>query len=115
MSENNLKVSMDYDAPSAPHEQEEITPFGVISAMAAKIGQHVHEPNSSCKKCQGRGYIGRDHTTKAPIPCMCIYDSYDKQQNMKISDQLRPLSRSERRKQKRAYDKMIKSAKKKEL
>jgi len=30
-------------------------------------------PDKNCRKCYGRGYIGRDAHTKKVIPCRCVF------------------------------------------
>lgn len=32
----------------------------------------IKNPSSSCKKCYGRGHIGRDAQNYGFIPCMCV-------------------------------------------
>lgn len=44
-----------------------------IQNVAKEIGLVLKEPNQSCKKCFGRGWIGKDSNTGNPIPCKCIF------------------------------------------
>jgi len=92
------------------YEKDElhITAFDVIKATAEKLGQVVNDPNPNCKHCQGRGYVGRDASSKAPIPCQCIYTPEAKEKAADIYKKTRKLSRSEKRKHERLYRKMIK-------
>jgi len=78
-------------------EDLKITPFDVIKAHAEKLGQTIVDPNPSCNDCYGRGYIGRDVMSKAPIPCRCIQPDYNSQQNQYIFNRTRKYSRKERR------------------
>ncbi|MEM4261033.1 MAG: hypothetical protein QXG00_07365 [Candidatus Woesearchaeota archaeon] len=54
-------------------DKSQLSEFDVIKAVAKQTGTEIRNPRSGCKKCYGRGFIGRDYTTKAPIPCSCIY------------------------------------------
>lgn len=76
-----------------------ITPFDVIKKLAEKIGQDVKDPEPSCKRCYGRGYVGRDSETKAPIPCKCVFPNFHDTENDRIFNRTRKLSRKERRRQ----------------
>ena len=85
-----------------------LTPMDVIRSMAEKLGQDIKDPNPSCKKCQGRGYIGRDAETKAPLPCKCIYHNYNSNENLGMVNRMMKPSRAQRRAQERKYKKMLK-------
>jgi len=85
-------------------ENDIVTPFQVMKSLSEKIGSVINDPNPSCKSCYGRGYIGRDSSSKAPIPCRCILPKND------ISDGERELlnMKTMSRAQKREYDRMMK-------
>ena len=104
--------AIEVDGKILTKEDAEITPFGVIKAMAEKLGQTINDPKTGCKKCMGRGYIGRDSATKSPIPCTCIYPDFNNQNNRRAFEQTRKLTRAERRKQKRDNDKYAKKLRK---
>ena len=94
-------------------ERKEMTPFDTIKAVAQHSGVEIRNPKSSCKHCYGRGYIGRDSTTKAPIPCTCIYppttESMKQQQLMnEIRNGRTPLSRRQKKILKRQILKEVK-------
>ena len=65
---------------------DELTPLDVIKAVAKETGIELRDPNEGCKKCYGRGYIGRDSMTKQPIPCTCIYPA--KSEDDEIQDRI---------------------------
>jgi len=50
-------------------EVAELTPEEVASKMWKEIG---HRPNPGCKRCHGRGYIGRNITTNTVVICRCV-------------------------------------------
>ena len=66
-----LKPSL-IDIDSATGERVELTPFEKIKFAANKFGMELNDPNSSCKKCFGRGYTGVDSKTGIPVACQCI-------------------------------------------
>lgn len=43
-----------------------------IVETAKAQGQKVNEPNPQCKKCYGRGWVGKDSKTGTPLVCNCI-------------------------------------------
>lgn len=69
----------------------------VIKQAADAMGIILNKPNQSCKKCHGRGYLGRHSSTGEPVPCPCIFpkETYDRD----IGDvPHKPANRAERRK-----------------
>lgn len=90
---------------------DEVTPFDVIRKMAEGLGQTINEPKANCKECYGRGYIGRDSESKAPIPCRCIYNDFDSAQNTAMYNKTRPVSRAQRRQMERNFKKQMKKMK----
>ena len=91
------------------YENVDISPFDVIKALANKLGQTIEDPKPNCKHCHGRGYIGRDAETKAPIPCSCIYSKENKQKSEDVYRKTKKMTRSERRE----YDRKLKRLMKK--
>jgi len=95
-------------------EKEKLTEWDVIKAVAKQNNVQLRNPNSGCKHCYGRGWIGKDSVTKAPIPCTCINipkspaekmaeAQYDNKKNMpkmnrKSLKQLKRLIKSEKKK-----------------
>ena len=63
-------------------DKSKLSDFDVIKAVAKQKGVAIRNPRSGCKKCYGRGYIGWDNKTKAPIPCNCIYPAKTEDQKM---------------------------------
>jgi len=115
INEDNEEVveNLDFDVAYAPIKTEEvyidqnqsvitqddlqITPLDVIKAHAEQLGIELVDPKSSCKSCYGRGYIGRDSQSKAPIPCSCIQVDFNSVNNQTMYNRTRKLSRKERR------------------
>ena len=89
-------------------EDLDISPLDVIRKVADNIGQELCDPNPSCKKCNGRGYTGRDAETKAPIPCLCIQPNRDSAESVMAFNRTRKYSRKERRKLERDLRKKAK-------
>lgn len=81
----NSKYIEDYDLPDNRDQFVDVTKgevvdrdsipvIEVIKAVAKKIGCEVCDPLPGHRACQGgRGYVGLDSKTKAPIPCKCIF------------------------------------------
>lgn len=48
-----------------------------ILRYAAKKGMNIDlvDPDDSCDKCHGLGYVGTESTTKMPVGCKCIFPS----------------------------------------
>ena len=60
------------DINSRTGERVELNPLEKIKFAAERFGITLNDPNKSCKKCYGRGYIGIDSKTQIPIACACI-------------------------------------------
>ena len=103
-------VEVVFDGNNNPIEKENlvISPLHVIKRMAQTLGQTINDPNPNCKKCYGRGYIGRDNESKAPIPCLCLYEKSQVVSNKFIFDKTKHKSRAERRKFERYVSKRMK-------
>lgn len=48
-------------------------PMWIMKAAAESMGILLNDPKPNCKKCHGRGYLGRKADTGEPIPCTCIF------------------------------------------
>jgi len=60
---------------------EDVTPMDIIKALAKKHNMEISDPSKGCNKCYGRGYIGKDLATGAPVPCHCLYRKRSPQQH----------------------------------
>lgn len=70
-------------------------PWQIIKESANAMGIIIYDPKPNCKKCHGRGYIGRHADTGEPVPCTCIFPKPERE----IGEmQLKPRNRAERRK-----------------
>jgi hypothetical protein len=100
-------------------EKEELTPFQIIKSIAKENKYEINDPDPSCKKCYGRGYIGKDSNSKMPFPCKCIYPKrtpQQKEEDRMVDSKLNvKLSRSAKRHYKREMLKYIKKNKNKIL
>jgi len=105
---NNVIIGSDNSVIT--EQQLQITPYDVIKSMADKLGQTIKEPKSNCKHCYGRGYIGRDSESHAPIPCSCIYSDDAKEKNDYMYQRMHHKSREERR----LFERQLKSQMKKD-
>lgn len=86
-------------------DKTDIPPLEVIRAIAKRYDINISDPSKGCKFCYGRGYIGRDLVTKAPIPCTCIFrDRTAKQkfQDMQAAQMYGKWNHAIRRKMKKA-------------
>lgn len=119
MAEENIDEWADIKPPSEVEQIMNINdmdPWEVIKATAEGSGILIHEPNKNCKKCFGRGYVGRRHVKQydsngyeltdetgnvivllEPIACNCIFP---KQQQDMGDIQFAPVNRAQRRKKK---------------
>ena len=48
-------------------------PMLIMKLAAEGMGFELKDPKPNCKKCHGRGYLGRKADTGEPIPCTCIF------------------------------------------
>lgn len=53
-------------------------PMLIMKAAAEGMGFALQDPKPNCKKCHGRGYLGRKADTGEPIPCTCIFPKADR-------------------------------------
>ena len=87
-------------------DKEQITPFDVIKRVSEATGQKINNPNKNCKKCYGRGYIGRDFSCGSPVPCECIFDKESISNGKNLFHYgLNKMNRKDRRKSKNMYKK----------
>jgi hypothetical protein len=129
--DEELEFGFDYDLPESKNvfidvakgeviEKGEITPFQSMQAIAKQNGYDINEPKNSCKKCYGRGYIGKDSVTKMPLPCSCIYPvkTPQEKENENLSDSKLTsgnprISRKQKRDMKQRFLKYMKKNKNK--
>lgn len=58
-------------------EQQPVTTFESVEAMTKAIKENPasvgfrRAPKPSCKKCYGRGWVGRNLKTGLYVPCRC--------------------------------------------
>ena len=71
-------------------------PLEAIKAAAEGIGLILNDPKPNCKKCHGRGYIGRHADTGEPIACSCLFPKFESQRD--TGPMILPQNRAERRK-----------------
>lgn len=103
MSQDTKEVLENVDAALEAGQTEEeqmldlrkSDPMEIIKAAAEGMGIILNDPKPNCKKCYGRGYIGRRADTGEPIPCTCIYPKYDREMGAPMM--WRPRNRKERR------------------
>jgi hypothetical protein len=71
-------------------------PFVVIVEAARAMGIEIQKPKPNCKKCHGRGYVGRHSDSGEPIACTCIFpkQKFDREIG-EIAH--KPMNRAERR------------------
>lgn len=70
-------------------------PMMIMKLAAEGMGIVLNDPKPNCKKCHGRGYLGRKADTGEPIPCICIYPKETRQAGGSLI--YRPRNRKERR------------------
>lgn len=72
--------------------------WNIIKESARAFGIQIQQPNPHCKKCHGRGYIGRRHDTGEPIACNCIFPKVEYDRDIGMEEQyIKPRNRAERR------------------
>lgn len=74
---------------------KEADPMWIMKAAAEGLGIILNDPNPNCKKCHGRGYLGRKADTGEPIPCTCIFPKESREMGAPV--QYIPRNRKERR------------------
>jgi hypothetical protein len=66
-------------------DKKDVPYLEIIRAMAKKVGVEIAEPRKGCHHCYGRGYVGIDSKTKAPIPCSCLFRNRKPEEKVKDS------------------------------
>lgn len=92
-SVSQLKPSI-IDIDSSTGERVELTPFEKIKFAADKFGMELNNPDRSCKKCFGRGYLSVDSKTGIPVACQCVVPKKIRQHT---SNDFIPTNRKSRR------------------
>jgi len=71
-------------------------PWKVIVEAAQAMCIEIMKPKPNCKKCHGRGYVGRHSDSGEPIACTCIFP---KQKFDREIGEIphKPMNRAERR------------------
>jgi hypothetical protein len=96
-----VKVDSVKDLEEALQADEELIdlkntdPMVIMKLAAEGMGIVLNDPKPNCKKCHGRGYLGRKADTGEPIPCTCIYPKETRQAGGPVI--YRPRNRRERR------------------
>ena len=80
-------------------------PLEAIKAAAEGIGLILNDQKPNCKKCHGRGYIGRHAGTGEPIACNCLFPKYESQRE--TGPMILPQNRAQRRKMEKKNKKVI--------
>ena len=106
---DGVEVVFDKDNNAVDKQNVALTPFQVIKGLARTLGQTINDPLPNCKQCYGRGYTGRDATTKAPIPCHCIFPKGNDVVNEYVKNKTHHMSRAERRNWERSLKKRTKN------
>ena len=92
---NDEQMFVSTPEAEAQKRMMEEQPLEVIKAAAEGIGLILNNPKPNCKKCFGRGYTGRNHETREPIPCTCLFPKYESQRE--TGDVILPQNREQRR------------------
>lgn len=89
----------DVNACLPQQDLKSMDPWTVIVEAARAMAIQINKPKENCKKCHGRGYIGRHADSGEPIACPCIFSkqAYDREIGQVPH---KPMNRAERRKQK---------------
>jgi hypothetical protein len=53
-----------------------LPPFERIKFVSERSGKKINDPDKSCKKCYGRGYVNIDVQDGVPTPCTCIFKDF---------------------------------------
>jgi len=80
-------------------DAKSLTPLQQLQFIADKMQMKLVPPNPNCTRpgCYGRGFVGFDNKTKAPVPCKCIFEKADQE---KMAESTNPAfwNRAQRRK-----------------
>jgi hypothetical protein len=58
-------------------ELKNLPEIDIMKSSAQTIGVTLKDPKKDCRKCYGRGFIGKDAKTGQPIACTCVFDKKD--------------------------------------
>ena len=96
---NDINACLPQDELNNKQNLKDMDPWTVIVEAARAMGIKINKPKENCKKCHGRGYLGRHADSGEPIACPCIFpkQTYDREIGQV---QYKPMNRAERRKQK---------------
>lgn len=125
MVENKYDYGYGYNAPEEREsfvdtnkgeviDKSKLSPMDVIRAMANKLNNKISEPRDGCKHCFGRGYVGFDSKSKAPVPCGCLFRHHsleEKQIDRQAQNKYGGLNREQKRKLSRRMKKLKGQAK----
>lgn len=92
---SGLVKKKDISDPAWRNDPNRIAKLIRDSAKAFNI--RLKEPDPSCKKCYGRGWISVNSVTGDPVPCTCIFHKEDLQANDDSVQFFKPKNRKERR------------------
>lgn len=76
-------------------------PWRIIKESAEAQGIKIRFPKENCRRCHGRGWIGRMHDTGAPIACSCIIVKEKYESERELGDWSKPINREQRRAEKK--------------
>jgi len=92
---NPIKRNAVVGADGAVIDYKNIDPLDVIKKFAEKQGITLKDPKSNCKRCYGRGYVGRLASQGgAPVPCDCIYPPEFRNKTSNLQVENRELRRN---------------------
>lgn len=75
-----------------------LDPWNLIKRSCEAQCIKIRRPKSGCKRCHGRGWIGRKAETGEPIPCRCIFVKEDFATKREEGEApFRPKNREQRR------------------
>ena len=94
---NDINACLPQDELNNKQNLKDMDPWTVIVEAARAMGIKINKPKENCKKCHGRGYLGRHADSGEPIACPCIFpkQTYDREIGQV---QYKPMNRAERRK-----------------
>lgn len=84
-------------------DKKSLNPYQIIKVIAQKNEINIKEPKKNCRRCNGRGWIGRSATTGEPFACSCIFPDTEKQKQY-----LQGLNITTNRAQRRFYQNQLK-------
>ena len=91
---NDKKMFVPTDEAKAA-DIRNMDPLEAIKAAAEGICLILNDPKPNCKKCHGRGYLGRHADTGEPVACSCLFPKYNSEREP--SEMILPQNREQRR------------------